>query len=175
MHDGKLYLSLDDAIALALENNLDIAIARYNLNIADTDILRAQCGRHDSRREYRHCAEHPGRRRGRHWGARSAPATGGTSTGRRRRRRRRGRLGQFHSGAGTGDQQFRSDPYRHSARGPFQSTGHQHFSGRASGFQSGAKHRHGEFRLRTRPSSGARTCPWALTTPAAPPTVSFPA
>src|ERR1035438_9015179 len=36
MHDGKLYLSLDDAIALALENNLDIAIARYNLNIADT-------------------------------------------------------------------------------------------------------------------------------------------
>jgi len=44
MHDGKLYLSLDDAIALALENNLDIAIARYNLNIADTDILRARAG-----------------------------------------------------------------------------------------------------------------------------------
>ncbi len=41
MHDGKLYLSLNDAIALALENNLDIAIARYNLNIADTDVLRA--------------------------------------------------------------------------------------------------------------------------------------
>src|SRR5437773_7741128 len=32
MHDGKLYLSLDDAVALALENNLDIAIQRYNLN-----------------------------------------------------------------------------------------------------------------------------------------------
>jgi outer membrane protein len=44
MHDGKLYLSLDDAVALALENNLDIAIARYNLNIADTDILRARAG-----------------------------------------------------------------------------------------------------------------------------------
>ncbi|HYM77700.1 MAG TPA: TolC family protein [Candidatus Dormibacteraeota bacterium] len=44
LHDGKLYLSLDDAIALALENNLDIAIARYNLNIADTDILRARAG-----------------------------------------------------------------------------------------------------------------------------------
>jgi outer membrane protein len=44
MHDGKLYLSLNDAIALALENNLDIAIARYTLNIADTDILRAQAG-----------------------------------------------------------------------------------------------------------------------------------
>jgi len=44
MHDGKLYLSLNDAIALALENNLDIAIARYNLNIADTDVVRAKAG-----------------------------------------------------------------------------------------------------------------------------------
>src|SRR6202140_2793428 len=44
IHDGKLYLSLNDAIALALENNLDIAIARYNLNIADTDVLRAKAG-----------------------------------------------------------------------------------------------------------------------------------
>src|SRR5271157_3376421 len=44
MHDGKLYLSLNDAIALTLENNLDIAIARYNLNIADTDVLRARAG-----------------------------------------------------------------------------------------------------------------------------------
>jgi len=44
MHNGKLYLSLNDAIALALENNLDIAIARYNLNIADTDVLRAKAG-----------------------------------------------------------------------------------------------------------------------------------
>src|SRR5271166_2931295 len=44
MHDGKLYLSLNDAIALALENNLDVAIARYNLNIADTDVLRSKAG-----------------------------------------------------------------------------------------------------------------------------------
>src|ERR1700691_668301 len=44
MREGKLYLSLNDAIALALENNLDIAIARYNLNIADTDVLRANAG-----------------------------------------------------------------------------------------------------------------------------------
>src|ERR1700746_122984 len=44
MREGKLYLSLNDAIALALENNLDIAISRYNLNIADTDILRARAG-----------------------------------------------------------------------------------------------------------------------------------
>ncbi|MGH9512444.1 MAG: TolC family protein [Terriglobales bacterium] len=44
MHDGRLMLSMDDAVALALENNLDIAIARYNLNIADTDILRTKAG-----------------------------------------------------------------------------------------------------------------------------------
>jgi outer membrane protein TolC len=44
MHDGRVYLSLNDAIALALENNLDVAIARYNLNIADTDVLRAKAG-----------------------------------------------------------------------------------------------------------------------------------
>src|SRR5215813_14957974 len=42
--DGKLTLSLNDAVALALENNLDLAIARYNLDIADTDILRAKAG-----------------------------------------------------------------------------------------------------------------------------------
>jgi len=44
MHDGKIMLSIDDAVALALENNLDIVLARYNLNIADTDILRAKGG-----------------------------------------------------------------------------------------------------------------------------------
>ena len=44
MRNGKLMLSLSDAVAMALENNLDIAIARYNLSIADTDILRAQAG-----------------------------------------------------------------------------------------------------------------------------------
>jgi outer membrane protein TolC len=42
--DGKIHLSLSDAIALALENNYDIAIARYNLDIADTDMLRANAG-----------------------------------------------------------------------------------------------------------------------------------
>jgi outer membrane protein TolC len=44
MREGKIYLSMDDAVALALENNLDIDIARYNLNIADTDYLRAKSG-----------------------------------------------------------------------------------------------------------------------------------
>lgn len=44
MRNGKIYLSLSDAILLALENNYDIAIQRLNLNIADTDILRARAG-----------------------------------------------------------------------------------------------------------------------------------
>lgn len=44
IRDGKIYLSMSDAIALALENNLDVAIARYNLSIADTDILRSKAG-----------------------------------------------------------------------------------------------------------------------------------
>jgi outer membrane protein TolC len=44
IRDGKLYLSLKDAIRLALENNLDLAIARYNLPIANMDILRTRAG-----------------------------------------------------------------------------------------------------------------------------------
>lgn len=44
LKDGTLMLSLDDAIVLALENNLDLAIARYNLSIADTEILRTKGG-----------------------------------------------------------------------------------------------------------------------------------
>ncbi len=44
LKNGKIYLSLSDAIVLALENNYDIAIQRYNLNIADTDILRTRAG-----------------------------------------------------------------------------------------------------------------------------------
>jgi outer membrane protein len=44
VHNGKIYLSLADAIVLALENNYDIAIQRYNLDIADTDLLRARAG-----------------------------------------------------------------------------------------------------------------------------------
>ena len=37
-------LSLSDAVTLALENNLDLEIARFNLSIADTDILRTKSG-----------------------------------------------------------------------------------------------------------------------------------
>jgi outer membrane protein TolC len=44
LREGKLYLSLNDALALAMENNLDIAYARYGPDIANSDILRAKAG-----------------------------------------------------------------------------------------------------------------------------------
>ena len=44
IRDGKMYLSINDAVAMALENNLDITIQRYNLSIADTDILLTKSG-----------------------------------------------------------------------------------------------------------------------------------
>ena len=44
IHDGKLTLSLQDAIALALENNLDIDVGRYSLYYAQTDLLRTKSG-----------------------------------------------------------------------------------------------------------------------------------
>ena len=42
--DGKLYLTLHDAIALAVENNLDVEVERYNIVLADTDVVRARGG-----------------------------------------------------------------------------------------------------------------------------------
>ena len=44
VRDGKLYISLRDAIALAIENNLDLAYFRYNFPIAQTDIQRTKAG-----------------------------------------------------------------------------------------------------------------------------------
>jgi len=44
LRGGKLYLSLDDAIALAVENNLDVELQRYSFPLADSDVLRAQGG-----------------------------------------------------------------------------------------------------------------------------------
>ncbi len=44
VRDGVLELSLKNAILLALENNLDLAIARYNIPIAEADILRTRAG-----------------------------------------------------------------------------------------------------------------------------------
>src|SRR3954464_14850921 len=37
---GRLYLSLQDTIALALENNLDIDLQRYGTQVAEASILR---------------------------------------------------------------------------------------------------------------------------------------
>lgn len=44
IREGKLYISLQDAIALAIENNLDLASFRYNFPIAQTDLLRTKAG-----------------------------------------------------------------------------------------------------------------------------------
>ena len=44
IRDGKLYISLHDAIALAIENNLDLAYFRYNFPIAQTDFARTKAG-----------------------------------------------------------------------------------------------------------------------------------
>jgi outer membrane protein TolC len=44
IRDGKIYVSLRDAIAVAIENNLDLAYFRYNFPIAQTDILRTKAG-----------------------------------------------------------------------------------------------------------------------------------
>jgi outer membrane protein len=44
LRGGQLYLSLADAVALALENNLDIEVQRYEFPLAQADLLRAQSG-----------------------------------------------------------------------------------------------------------------------------------
>jgi outer membrane protein len=44
LRSGNIYLSLPDAIALAIENNLDIELERYSLPAADTELLRAKGG-----------------------------------------------------------------------------------------------------------------------------------
>jgi outer membrane protein TolC len=44
IHDGKLELTLSDALALALENNLDIAVQRFIPEFSRTDLLRSQAG-----------------------------------------------------------------------------------------------------------------------------------
>jgi outer membrane protein len=44
IHDGKLELTLQDAIELALQDSLDIVVARYNVWFADTDVLKTESG-----------------------------------------------------------------------------------------------------------------------------------
>ncbi len=41
---GQLYLSLQDAIALAIENNLDVELQRFGTRVAEAELLRAQGG-----------------------------------------------------------------------------------------------------------------------------------
>ena len=98
IRDGKLYLSIRNAIELALENNLDLAIARYNLPIADTDIFgvpvrvgpfaasaQAWCRPHRLVEQYRRC-------RGPAPGVTLRAAAGGAGSG-------RSGLGAKHAGA----------------------------------------------------------------------------
>lgn len=44
IREGKLELSLQEAVELALENNMDIVVQRYNPWLADTGILKAKAG-----------------------------------------------------------------------------------------------------------------------------------
>jgi hypothetical protein len=44
IHDGKLTLTLQDAIELAIENNFDVELQRYDRWFAQTEILRSQGG-----------------------------------------------------------------------------------------------------------------------------------
>src|SRR5271167_344097 len=73
IRDGKLYLSINDAVAMALENNLDISIQRYNLSIADTDILRTLSGQFNRGVNAGVVSGTPG-------GALGATSTGGTGS-----------------------------------------------------------------------------------------------
>ena len=89
IHDGKLYLSLDDAIDLALENNLDLAVSRFNLPIANMDVLRTAAG-----------GQCPGRDPSvvqNTIGGANAPSAASSSVSRHRRRRRRPRAEHLRS------------------------------------------------------------------------------
>lgn len=44
IHDGKLEISMADALALAIENNLDVAVERQVVPMSQTDVLRASSG-----------------------------------------------------------------------------------------------------------------------------------
>jgi hypothetical protein len=79
IRNGKLRLSMSDALALAIENNLDIAVQRFLHPIAEADVLRASSGQAargipgallpsglsqgPGRRRRRQCRRHQRRRR----------------------------------------------------------------------------------------------------------------
>ena len=106
IRDGKLYLSLKDAIRLALENNLDLAIARYNLPIAEHGYIAHPGRRNFSRRE---CRRGAGNSRRRRWRLRHRSSRSGSGWHDRRRRRsrcRRVRIGAVHLGHGHGSPSY---------------------------------------------------------------------
>ena len=82
IRDGKLYIALRDAIALAIENNLDIAYFRYNFPIGQMDSAAHEGRRLRKRHQHRHPAELHARRL---WGSTSSgsagAATGGAAAG----------------------------------------------------------------------------------------------
>jgi len=49
IRNGKLRLSMADTLALAIENNLDIAVQRFLHPIAEADVLRASSGQAGAR------------------------------------------------------------------------------------------------------------------------------
>src|SRR5579863_5553884 len=44
IHDGKLEISMADALALAIENNLDVAVERQVVPMSQSDVLRSKSG-----------------------------------------------------------------------------------------------------------------------------------
>ena len=84
---GNLYLTAQDAIALALENNIDLEVARYNPPIAAWNLDAVPSRRRFAGRAQRRVASRFGRQRP---GRRGQPGGGG--------RRRRGRGGGGGSG-----------------------------------------------------------------------------
>ena len=95
IHDGRLYLSLSDAIALAIENNLDLAWARYGPLVAQTDLLRAKSGQQLRGVQTQISTLSTGLSQGAGGGARGANATGITG--------RAGAAGGAGGGGGQGD------------------------------------------------------------------------
>jgi outer membrane protein TolC len=95
LRDGKLYLSLKDALALAIENNLDLEVARYNPMVAQTDVLRAKSGQQLRGVQTQISTLSTGQSGGAAAGARGANATGITG--------RAGDTGDGGGGGGAGD------------------------------------------------------------------------
>ncbi len=120
LKDGKMYLSINDAVAMALENNLDIGIQRYNLAIADTDILRTSSGCGSPGRQRRIGARHARRHHGHDFGRRHRNLDHRIDWRRRwrhhhrcgRSRRGRGRYRFLHPGRRSPARQLRSRHYR---------------------------------------------------------------